>query len=273
MTSLIQAYMHQNLIKWDQLLYLQALKQLQYITVFGNPAMLKSKAHEFLAALCPSIQYIDGIEMNSTLNSMKSTFLKSADGKVMLTQARSHLTPAQRNVLNVTNASSPRRSRSANHRSSSSINPESNYLVNYAMKSSPAKLITLNSNDSHKMLSPTFDDVHKTDFSIIRSKSSDSPSIEPISIFKSSSKSSRTVKRITPDSSNKSFRTNDISLIPNEQIGHETNNTVSNKVSTDIINIWFGESQTTPLAASLNGDGTGFMKYSKNLKAYFNYSI
>jgi hypothetical protein len=225
--------------------------------------MLKSKAQDFLIALCPTIQYIDGIETKSIQSTNKSNFLKSADGKVMLTQARSHLTPAQRNILNMTNASSPRRSKSATHKLDTITSPDSNYFVNNATKSTPPKLVTVNNNDSPTFSSSKLNHVNTFDSPIIRSKSSDqySPSFEPISIFKSSSKSSRSFKRILPHSpSDNKFS----SQIHNEQLDNGRSNKFSNKASTDAINIWFGESEVGPLAASLNSDGTGFMRYFIN---------
>ena len=80
--------------EWNQTIYLQPLLNLRSLIFLDNPACVKPKIALFISGLCGrQLQSINGREVQNR------EFLKTADGRVMLTQARATLTNDQRNGL------------------------------------------------------------------------------------------------------------------------------------------------------------------------------
>ena len=86
-------------VEWSQVIYLQPLLHLRSIVIFDNPACSKPKINEFISALCGQhLHLLNGRKVESR------DFFKTADGRVMLTQARATLTSDQRNGLTLGNS-------------------------------------------------------------------------------------------------------------------------------------------------------------------------
>lgn len=102
--QLREVWISNNNIDWMELVYLSFLSSLQRIIISENPFVKKSKYLDFIVALCPTIEIIDGspvrdiligtgvdLYKQSSLSSLSQDFLKTTDGRVMLAQARSHM--------------------------------------------------------------------------------------------------------------------------------------------------------------------------------------
>ena len=88
------SYLLALLVDWSQTIYFQPLLNLRCIIILDNPACTKPKIYQFISALCGrQLQSINGREVQN------KNFLKTVDGRVMLTQARATLTSDQRNGL------------------------------------------------------------------------------------------------------------------------------------------------------------------------------
>jgi len=106
-SALIELWVAKNRLQLVDFLHLLQLTNLQHIVTEGNPFEAKPKYIEFLLALCPSILTVNGAPAISLLpvSNQKhwynpTEFLRTTDGRVMLTQARAQLTESQREFLN-----------------------------------------------------------------------------------------------------------------------------------------------------------------------------
>lgn len=92
-TQCTELWLSSNIIEWTQLIYLQPLSKLTSIVLHSNPASAKPKVADLVAGLCQSLKLFDGVEVKV------HDYLRSADGRVALTQARQTLSSRQRSVL------------------------------------------------------------------------------------------------------------------------------------------------------------------------------
>lgn len=105
--DLRELWVNCNLLQLVELMHLIMLTKLQHVVVDHNPLESKAKHIEFMVALCPSILSVNGAPVMSLLPVATATkqwynpseFLRTTDGRVMLTQARSQLTESQREFL------------------------------------------------------------------------------------------------------------------------------------------------------------------------------
>jgi hypothetical protein len=95
LSNLKELWMSSNDISWESLISLQGLDSLKVVVMYNNPLESKPKVAEFLRALCPSIDSIDG-SADYGRSGVGSSFLASADGRVMLVQARAQMSSSQR---------------------------------------------------------------------------------------------------------------------------------------------------------------------------------
>ena len=104
--GLVELWVSRNQLQWVEFMHLIALPKLQHVVIEHNPFESKPKYMEFLLALCPGILTVNGAPAISLLPAPPqrqwynpSDFLRSTDGRVMLTQARSQLTASQREFI------------------------------------------------------------------------------------------------------------------------------------------------------------------------------
>ena len=102
-----ELWLADNKIEWLEYIFLMPLINLNHLVKFNNPADAKPKLDQFLWSCCSSLQTLDGADYlayssaaaGAAFESAPLDFLKTVDGKVMLTQAKSHLAPAVRAQL------------------------------------------------------------------------------------------------------------------------------------------------------------------------------
>ena len=91
---LTELWLSNNCIEWTELIFLKRIDSIQQLIIFGNPCDQKAKVREFIIALCPNIQNLNG---QSTVGGLgANSFLKTSDGRAMMTQARAAI-PQTRN--------------------------------------------------------------------------------------------------------------------------------------------------------------------------------
>jgi hypothetical protein len=149
-TQCTELWLSNNVIEWTQLIYLQPLSKLTSIVLHSNPASAKTKVAELVAGLCQSLKLFDGVEVKV------HDYLRSADGRVALTQARQTLSSKQRSALASVCSSSDREQ-----------DVDDLSLV-------PADVYVLG---SPKILSPQATEATRSDRSSLKK-------VEPVSIFK-----------------------------------------------------------------------------------------
>ena len=101
-----ELWLSDNKVDWLELIYLLPLINLNHLVKFNNPAEAKSKVDQFIWATCAALQTLDGadyqtsaIGLSAPLDASPLDFLHTTDGKVMIAQAKSQLTPALRAQL------------------------------------------------------------------------------------------------------------------------------------------------------------------------------
>jgi hypothetical protein len=104
--DLRELWVNGNKLQLVDFMHLILLTKLQHIVIDQNPFESKAKYIEFMVALCPSLLSVSGVPVMSLLPSATnkqwynpSEFLRTTDGRVMLTQTRSQLTESQREFL------------------------------------------------------------------------------------------------------------------------------------------------------------------------------
>jgi hypothetical protein len=90
--TLEELWISSNNIAWESMIHLQTLGNLKCIVMYNNPLEKKPKIEEFIRALCPTLELVNGVSFSQNGNG----FLSTPDGRVMVTQARAQLTSMQR---------------------------------------------------------------------------------------------------------------------------------------------------------------------------------
>ena len=108
-TTITELWISNNNIGWESLINLQPNKELKRIVIHNNPMETKAKVEDFLKAICVSLETINGA---TNSGDSRGNFLATADGRVMMTQARSQLTPLQREDIVVDSTTMKRKSSS-----------------------------------------------------------------------------------------------------------------------------------------------------------------
>jgi hypothetical protein len=109
MTQLNELWMSNNEIQWTEFLHLSKLTSVTHIIMEKNTCEEKPKYLEFLLAICPSVLTVNGLPAINSMPKVSqmdnkswynpSDFLKTSDGRVMLTQAKALLNESQREFL------------------------------------------------------------------------------------------------------------------------------------------------------------------------------
>jgi Leucine-rich repeat (LRR) protein len=96
-----QLWISNNHVKWEELIYLVPLNQLEIMSLSENSLEKKPKIYEFLCSLKPSLKYINGVSKNDLLllktsesdefSIVNNDFFRTLDGRVMMTRARAHV--------------------------------------------------------------------------------------------------------------------------------------------------------------------------------------
>ena len=123
-----ELWLSDNKIDWLEFVYLLPLINLNHLIKANNPCDAKSRVDHFIWAICASLVTLDGADAYTSLSSSSSTpllltleelqnlqppsahqleaiagrgsdFLRSTDGRVMFAQAKSHLPPSLRLLL------------------------------------------------------------------------------------------------------------------------------------------------------------------------------
>lgn len=108
-TTITELWISNNNIGWESVINLQPNSELTHIVIHNNPMETKAKIEDFLKAICVSLETINGVQ-NAWDNG--GDFLATSDGRVMLTQARSQLTPLQREDMAGTSTAMKRKASS-----------------------------------------------------------------------------------------------------------------------------------------------------------------
>jgi hypothetical protein len=103
-TQLTELWISRNQIEVFELFNLLLLKILRHIFVESNPLDSKPKHLDFLFAICPSLSTINGLPIRSLFPHVgsrghPSDFLRTVDGRQMVTQCRSRLSDSQREFV------------------------------------------------------------------------------------------------------------------------------------------------------------------------------
>ena len=107
--ELQELWMSNNEVNWTEFIHFSKLQNLSHIVLEKNTCDDKPKFLEFLMAICPSILTIDGKAAIQYLPKASridknwynpSEFLKTTDGRIMLTQAKALLNESQREFFN-----------------------------------------------------------------------------------------------------------------------------------------------------------------------------
>jgi hypothetical protein len=90
-TRLEEVWLSHNKIDWMQFMHLQNNKELRILVKNNNPCDEKAKCNDFISSIIPSIQCLDGVNINDNAPSSHRFSEESIDVKVMTTQARAQL--------------------------------------------------------------------------------------------------------------------------------------------------------------------------------------
>ena len=108
--NLFELWMSNNEIPWTEFVHFSKLTQFTHVVLEKNTCEDKAKYLEFLLAICPSILTINGQPASNSMPKDShimenknwynpSDFLKTTDGRIMLTQAKALLNESQREFL------------------------------------------------------------------------------------------------------------------------------------------------------------------------------
>jgi len=241
LNKLEELWFSDNKITWGEFIYLLNLKELKCLVQKGNPSDEKPKIKDFICGLIPSLHILDGSMIPR--KSLRAEFLRTNDGKVMLTQARAMLSKEQKELLG-------------------NVEHE-NVITERRVSSSPSRI-----NSPQNSLTPRSPRQHRFVSPIALSST---PPSDNFSLDTSRSVNSNSRNRLGPKIQRfkvkKKEITNDNYSIPNEDnlIENETYEKPVDHSHTEPIQIIrFGESNDAPVAFSLNEDGSGYARWSKN---------
>lgn len=97
-SSLSRLWISNNNINWVDFIFLTNLINLKCLCKSGNPCEDKSKLNDFVLSLLPSLENLDGVVV--VKNGIVSDFLKTTDGRIMITQAKAQLPTTHRSQVN-----------------------------------------------------------------------------------------------------------------------------------------------------------------------------
>jgi len=243
MNQLKELWCSNNNIKWGEFIYLSTSKQLKIIVQQGNPSDEKTNIREFICGLVPSLDTLDG----NIIQKKEATFLKTNDGKIMLTQARGMLTKEQKELLG----------------SGYSIEPN-DINIERRISSSPSRL------DSPRGgYSPHFPRSPREKRFVSPIVLSSTPPKDYLGTpLTTRSSNSNPRNKLGPRSKIQKFKAkknevlNDDSLTYSEIVEYEK--PIEQTHAEPIQIIRFGDFVDAPVAFSLNEDGSGYARWSKN---------
>jgi len=98
LTLLEELWISDNKVDWLEFIHLMPLTNLNHFVKANNPCDSKPKMERFIWGLCPSLVTLDGMELPEDVTAAVD-FFSTVDGKVMIAQAKSQLTPSLRAQL------------------------------------------------------------------------------------------------------------------------------------------------------------------------------
>ena len=241
LNKLQELWISDNKIVWGEFIYLSNLKQLTSLIQKGNPSDEKPKIREFICGLVPSLNILDGSMI--TRKGSRTEFLKTNDGKIMLTQARCMLSKEQKELL---------------------VNIElDNMHIERGVSSSPSRI-----NSPRNSLSPRSPRQNRFVSPVALSST---PPSDNFILDANRSGNSNSRNRLGPKIQRfkvkKKEMANDSNIATNEGnfIESDTYEKPVDQAHNEPIQIIrFGETNDAPVAFSLNEDGSGYARWSKN---------
>ena len=260
MKELVELWISKNRIELIELFNLLTLNNLRHIFIEGNPFENQSKHLEFLLAISPMLSSINGRGIHSffpqqlSLKWNPTSFFRTVDGRVMLNQARSKLTDAQREFLlqylNKYNDSNP-------------INDSDNSFTTNGVITQRSKGTISDSNSNSGNNNNNNNQIIETQ-SIYGTQSDGG---RPIKYFKAKKQifqkkyiSNTSSSTTTANTNTPTITSNDdiSSITESEQnIDHHQHHQSNSQVATIIR---FGESSSSPVALYLEEDGIGYTR-------------
>lgn len=240
--KLQELWFSDNKITWGEFIYLLNLKELKCLIQKGNPSDEKPKMKEFIQGLVPSLNILDGNIVSK--KSLRTEFLRSNDGKIMITQARAMLSKEQKELFGPVD--------------------NDTIIIERRVSSSPGRISSPQNSPNprsprqHRFVSPVV---------LSSTPPNDNFSLDSSRSGVSSNSRNRLGPKVQKFKAKKNEISNDEFIINNEDhlIQTETYEKPADLSHVEPIQlIRFGESNDSPVAFSLNEDGSGYARWSKN---------